>query len=59
MKTRYGTALEQARALGAARTVLSHVEEMDRVSHDELVRLGDADGWEPAYDGLVIDLDAG
>jgi phosphoribosyl 1,2-cyclic phosphate phosphodiesterase len=55
-KTRYGTALEQARALGARRTILSHVEEMDRVSHDELVRLGAADGWEPAYDGLLVDV---
>ena len=36
-----------------ARAVLSHVEEMDRLSHDELVRLGAADGWEPAWDGLV------
>ena len=54
-KTRYGTALEQARALGAARTILSHVEEMDRLSHDELLRLGAADGWEPAWDGLVVD----
>jgi hypothetical protein len=27
---------------------------MDRVSQDELVRLGGADGWEPAYDGLLI-----
>jgi len=56
LKTRYGTALEQARALGAGRTVLSHVEEMDRVSHDELVRLGAADGWEPAYDGLIVEV---
>jgi phosphoribosyl 1,2-cyclic phosphate phosphodiesterase len=54
-KTRYGQALEMARALGARRTVLSHVEEMDRLSHDELVRLGQADGWEPAYDGMVIE----
>jgi phosphoribosyl 1,2-cyclic phosphate phosphodiesterase len=53
-KTRYPQALEMARALGARRTVLSHVEEMDRLSHDELVRLGAADGWEPAYDGMVI-----
>ena len=37
------------------RTVLTHVEEMDRVSHDELVRLGAADGWEPAYDGMLLD----
>jgi phosphoribosyl 1,2-cyclic phosphate phosphodiesterase len=55
-KTRYSKALEQARALGAARTVLSHVEEMERLSHDELVRLGEADGWEPAYDGLIVDV---
>jgi phosphoribosyl 1,2-cyclic phosphate phosphodiesterase len=55
-KTRYATALETARRLGARRTVLAHVEEMDRMSHDELVRLGTADGWEPAYDGLVLDL---
>ena len=41
-----------ARALGARRTVLSHVEEMDKLSHDELVRLGEADGWEPAFDGM-------
>jgi len=54
-KTRYAQALEMARALGAQRTVLSHVEEMDRMSHDELVRLGEADGWEPAYDGMVIE----
>jgi phosphoribosyl 1,2-cyclic phosphate phosphodiesterase len=56
LKTRHGQALEQARALGAARTVLSHVEEMERLSHDELVRLGAKDGWEPAFDGLVIEV---
>jgi phosphoribosyl 1,2-cyclic phosphate phosphodiesterase len=55
-KTRYPVALEQARALGARRTVLSHFEEMDRLSHAEHLQLGAADGWEPAYDGLVIDL---
>jgi phosphoribosyl 1,2-cyclic phosphate phosphodiesterase len=55
-KARYGMQLELARSLRAARTVLSHVEEMDRLSHDELARLGAADGWEPAYDGLVIDV---
>jgi phosphoribosyl 1,2-cyclic phosphate phosphodiesterase len=54
-KTRYGQALEMARALGARRTVLSHVEEMDKLSHDELVHLGEADGWEPAYDGMLIE----
>jgi phosphoribosyl 1,2-cyclic phosphate phosphodiesterase len=55
-KTRYPQALEMARALAARRTVLSHVEEMDRVSHDELVRLGASDGWEPAYDGMLLDV---
>jgi hypothetical protein len=29
---------------------------MDRVSHDELVRLGAADGWEPAFDGLLVEV---
>jgi phosphoribosyl 1,2-cyclic phosphate phosphodiesterase len=55
-KTRYATALEQARALGARRTSLSHVEEMDRLSHDELERLGASDGWQPAWDGLLVEL---
>jgi phosphoribosyl 1,2-cyclic phosphate phosphodiesterase len=55
-KTRYATALAMARRLGARRTVLSHIEEMDRMSHDELVRLGSADGWEPAYDGLTVEV---
>jgi phosphoribosyl 1,2-cyclic phosphate phosphodiesterase len=55
-KTRYATALAMARALRAGRTVLSHVEEMDRMSHDELVRLGAADGWEPAFDGLLVEV---
>jgi phosphoribosyl 1,2-cyclic phosphate phosphodiesterase len=55
-KTRYAQALDQARSLAAGRTVLGHVEEMDRLSHDELVRLGGADGWEPAFDGLVVEI---
>ena len=54
-KTRYATALEQARALGAKRTILSHVEEMERLSHDDLTRLGEQDGWEPAYDGMLVE----
>jgi phosphoribosyl 1,2-cyclic phosphate phosphodiesterase len=44
-------------ALDARRIVLSHIEEMDGLSHDDLVRLGARDGWEPAHDGLIIDLD--
>jgi phosphoribosyl 1,2-cyclic phosphate phosphodiesterase len=54
-KTRYEMTLELLRRLAPRRAVLSHVEEMDRLSHDELVRLGAGDGWEPAFDGLVLD----
>jgi phosphoribosyl 1,2-cyclic phosphate phosphodiesterase len=54
-KTRYATALAQLRKLAPRRGVLSHVEEMDGVSHDELVRLGSEDGWEPAFDGMLLD----
>ena len=56
-KTRYAMTLELLDKLAPQRAVLSHVEEMDRLSHDELVRLGASDGWEPAFDGLVVDLD--
>jgi phosphoribosyl 1,2-cyclic phosphate phosphodiesterase len=55
-KTRYGQALEMLRALAPHRAVLGHVEEMDRLSHDELVRLGESDGWEPAWDGLIVEV---
>jgi len=57
-KVRYATTLEQLRALAPKRAVLTHIEEMDGLSHDELVRLGAGDGWEPAFDGLVLDVDA-
>jgi phosphoribosyl 1,2-cyclic phosphate phosphodiesterase len=55
-KARYEMTLELLRVLAPRRAVLSHVEEMDRLSHDELLRLGAADGWEPAFDGLVLDV---
>ena len=55
-KARYGRTLELLEALAPRRAVLTHVEEMDRLAHDELVRLGAADGWEPAWDGLLIDV---
>ena len=47
--------------LGAARVVLSHVEEMDTISYDDLERLGERMRAESspitfAYDGLVIDV---
>ena len=54
-KTRYGQTLELLAALAPARAILSHVEEMDRLSHDELIALGEADGWEPAFDGMLIE----
>lgn len=54
-KTRYAETLAQLRSLAPARAVLSHVEEMDRLSHDELVRLGETDGWEPAFDGMLVE----
>ena len=55
-KTRYGETLEHVRALAPRRVVLTHVEEMDRLSHDQLLRLGEADDWEPAYDTMTIDI---
>jgi phosphoribosyl 1,2-cyclic phosphate phosphodiesterase len=57
-KARYEMTLELLRSLAPRRSVLTHVEEMDRLSHDELLRLGASDGWEPAYDGLVLGLEA-
>jgi phosphoribosyl 1,2-cyclic phosphate phosphodiesterase len=55
-KARYDHSLALLRLLAPRRGVLSHVEEMERLSHDELVRLGAADGWEPAYDGLIVEV---
>ncbi len=52
----YDETLEIVGALEARRTVLSHVEEMDQLSHDELVRLGRRDGFEVAYDTMVLDV---
>ena len=52
----YPETLEIAGVLGARRTVLAHVEHMDGLSHDDLLRLGARDGWEPAYDSMPIDL---
>jgi phosphoribosyl 1,2-cyclic phosphate phosphodiesterase len=47
------------RELGAGRTVLSHVEEMDGLSYDDLLESARRlDGLvEFAYDGLVLDVD--
>jgi phosphoribosyl 1,2-cyclic phosphate phosphodiesterase len=54
-KTRYPRTLEMVNSLEPRKAVLIHVEEMDRLSHDELVQLGAADGWEAAYDGMVVE----
>jgi phosphoribosyl 1,2-cyclic phosphate phosphodiesterase len=42
--------------LGARRTILSHVEEMDCLSHDDLQRLAAASGVEIAWDTLVAEV---
>jgi phosphoribosyl 1,2-cyclic phosphate phosphodiesterase len=56
-KARYADSLELLAALAPRRAVLGHVEEMDRLSHDQLLELGSRDGWEPAYDGLLVEVD--
>lgn len=45
-------------ALEARRVVLSHVEEIDGLSHDDLLRLPEAIGRDVtfAYDGLVVEV---
>jgi phosphoribosyl 1,2-cyclic phosphate phosphodiesterase len=59
LEATYPETLEIVRALGARRTVLSHVEHMDGLSHDDLLELGRRDGWEPAYDSMLIDVGDG
>ena len=48
--------LEIIERLGAGRVVLTHIEEMDGQSHDDLVALGVRHGVQFAYDGLVVDV---
>jgi phosphoribosyl 1,2-cyclic phosphate phosphodiesterase len=48
--------LEIVERLGARRVVLSHVEEMDGLTHDDLLRLGEREGVQFAYDGILIDV---
>jgi phosphoribosyl 1,2-cyclic phosphate phosphodiesterase len=52
----YADTLEIVRALAARRTVLTHVEEPNGVGHDALVRAGERDGFEVAYDTMLIDV---
>jgi phosphoribosyl 1,2-cyclic phosphate phosphodiesterase len=42
--------------LGARRIVLTHIEEMDELSHDDLTELGHRHGVEFAYDGMLVEL---
>ena len=52
----YPETLEIVRRLGAQRTILAHVEEMDGLSHDALQELGARDGVEIAWDTLLVEL---
>jgi phosphoribosyl 1,2-cyclic phosphate phosphodiesterase len=54
-KTRYEQTLALLRSLAPRRAVLAHVEEMERLSHADLERLGARDGWEPAWDGMLLE----
>jgi phosphoribosyl 1,2-cyclic phosphate phosphodiesterase len=42
--------------LDPRRVVLSHIEEMDGLSHDDLTELGRRHGVEFAYDGMILDV---
>jgi phosphoribosyl 1,2-cyclic phosphate phosphodiesterase len=52
----YPQTLETASRLGARRTILAHVEEPSRLSHDALQELGARDGVEFAWDTLVVEI---
>ena len=52
----YPQTLEAVGRLGAARTILTHVEEPSQLSHDALQELGTRDGVEFAWDTLVVEL---
>jgi phosphoribosyl 1,2-cyclic phosphate phosphodiesterase len=56
LEATYAETMEIVRALDADRVVLSHVEHMDGFRHEVLVELGRRDAWEPAYDGMTIDV---
>jgi phosphoribosyl 1,2-cyclic phosphate phosphodiesterase len=42
--------------LGARRTVLAHIEELDRLSHDDLVEVGRRHGLEFAHDTMLLEV---
>jgi phosphoribosyl 1,2-cyclic phosphate phosphodiesterase len=52
----FAETLEIVRRLDARRVVLSHVEEMDAVSHDDLRSIGARERVEFAYDTMSLDL---
>ena len=52
----FAETLEIVAKLGAKRVVLSHVEEMDGLSYDDLLRLGEQVGVTFAYDTMLIDV---
>jgi len=54
----FAETLEIVRRLDAARVVLSHVEEMDTVSHDDLREIGEREGVEFAHDTMQLPVDA-
>lgn len=55
-ETTFEETLGIAQRLAAGRTVLSHIEEIDGLSYDDLLELGARHGIEFAYDGMVLDV---
>ena len=55
-KTRYEQTLVHIEQLQARQTVLIHIEEMEGLNHDELVRLGERDGWTIGFDGQTVEV---
>ena len=52
----FAETLGVVRALAARRVVLSHVEEVDGLTVDDLARVAEREGVEFAYDTMVLDL---
>ncbi len=55
-KTRYEQTLVHIEQLQARQTVLIHIEEMEGLNHDELVRLGERDGWTIGFAGQTVEV---
>ncbi len=61
MEATFAQTLEMVQQIGAKRTILTHIEEMDRYSHDDLLQIQDALGhrghvFEFAYDTMTVDV---